>query len=421
MHFDFYALPSLLTLAALVAVFVAVIRRQPSTQKMLWLVGWVLITLRSVGQFIHFQDPQLRLVKSGIGLCALELASIAFVISVSPFAGDRRRQTLLALVLAVPSIIYTIAMLWDRVPPAFYYVLIWGSLVAVLTLCWTSFRPFRELAIGVSIGVIVLSAVLLWAMATDHSEFGLHFILAGLNVFAAILYWQRFPRLSAGVVTTVVGFIAGGAVPLVGALAHLTNTWPHSESPMWNLPKFLVAIGMILTLLENQIRRTDYLAYHDPLTDLPNRRLLLDRLGQAIARAERSGGTVAVLLLDLDGFKQVNDLYGHRMGDRALQAIVRRLKARMRATDTLARTGGDEFTVVSEITGEDKGEGLIAALENALNTPCDVDGKAIQTGVSIGAALYPRDGRSSDQLCAAADEAMYAVKRSVPRLGAYPG
>ena len=318
-------------------------------------------------------------------------------------------------------VVYTNAMLWDPFPPAFYYALISVSLAAVLTLCWTSFRPFRELAIGVSIGVIVLSAVLFWAMATDHSEFGLHFILAGLNVFAAILYWQRFPRLSAGVITTVIGFISGGAVPLVGALAQLTNSWPHPASAMWNLPKFLMAIGMILTLLENQIHKTDYLAYHDPLTDLPNRRLLVDRLEQAIVRAERSGGRVAVLLLDLDGFKQVNDLYGHRMGDRALQAIVRRLKARMRATDTLARTGGDEFTVVSEMTGGDKGEGLIAALENALNTPCEVDGKIIQTGVSIGAALYPRDGRTSDQLCAAADEAMYAVKRSVRRMGVYPG
>jgi diguanylate cyclase (GGDEF)-like protein len=157
------------------------------------------------------------------------------------------------------------------------------------------------------------------------------------------------------------------------------------------------------------------------LTDLPNRRLLVDRLEQAIARAERSGGSVAVLLLDLDGFKQVNDLYGHRMGDRALQAIVRRLKLRIRASDTLARTGGDEFTVVSENIGDDKSDGLIAALENALSTPCDVDGKNIQTGVSIGAAMYPRDGRTPDELCAAADEAMYAVKRSVRRMGTYPG
>ncbi len=123
------------------------------------------------------------------------------------------------------------------------------------------------------------------------------------------------------------------------------------ESEVWNIPKYLVAVGMILTLLEDQIERSNYLAYHDELTGLPNRRLLDDRLDQALAHARRVGSKVAVLLLDLDHFKEVNDTFGHRVGDMTLQAVVTQLTSSIRASDTLARSGGDEFTVVSEVAG----------------------------------------------------------------------
>ena len=92
------------------------------------------------------------------------------------------------------------------------------------------------------------------------------------------------------------------------------------ESETWNIPKYFVAVGMILTLLEDQIHKNEYLAYHDALTGLPNRRLLEDRLEQALVHAARSGHKVAVLLIDLDRFKEVNDTFGHRIGDLGLAA-----------------------------------------------------------------------------------------------------
>ena len=150
---------------------------------------------------------------------------------------------------------------------------------------------------------------------------------------------------------------------------------------------------MILTLLEDQITKSKYLAYHDELTGLPNRRLLEDRLEQALAHADRTGSKVAVLLLDLDRFKDVNDSFGHRIGDLALRGVVARLASRMRATDTLARSGGDEFTVVSTLTDASGAEVLVADLEAALATPIVVEGHAVQTGLSIGVALYPDHGR----------------------------
>jgi len=118
-----------------------------------------------------------------------------------------------------------------------------------------------------------------------------------------------------------------------------------------------------------------------------------------------------VLLLDLDDFKEVNDTFGHRIGDAALQQVVARLSSRMRASDTLARTGGDEFTVVSEVTTSQGAQTLVSALESALVIPLKVEGKLVRTGVSIGCALYPEDGTDPVDLCVAADKAMYASKR----------
>ena len=188
------------------------------------------------------------------------------------------------------------------------------------------------------------------------------------------------------------------------------------ESEVWNIPKYLVAVGMIVTLLEDQILASNHLAYHDALTGLPNRRLLQDRLGQASARADRAGHKVAVLLLDLDDFKEVNDTFGHRIGDAALQEVVARLATRMRSSDTLARTGGDEFTVVSEVASAEGANTLASALQSALVAPLKVDEKLVRTGISVGYALYPDDATDPTELCAAADRAMYASKKGVRSL-----
>ena len=168
---------------------------------------------------------------------------------------------------------------------------------------------------------------------------------------------------------------------------------------------------MILTLLEDQIHKNEYLAYHDALTGLPNRRLLEDRLEQALAHAARGGRKVAVSLLDLDHFKEVNDTFGHRIGDLALQQVVLRLSSRMRAADTLARSGGDEFTMISDVSDEHGADIMVSGLEIAFAVPLRVEGHLIQTGMSIGVALYPDHGRTPDELRAAADQAMYLAKR----------
>jgi len=164
--------------------------------------------------------------------------------------------------------------------------------------------------------------------------------------------------------------------------------------------------------LQNALAENEYLASHDALTGVPNRRLLEDRIEQALARADRMHHRVAVLALDLDNFKVVNDTFGHRFGDLVLKSVVTRLEARLRATDTLARTGGDEFTVLADIADRPGAQVLVSALKLGFELPFEVEGNLVSTGVSIGVALYPDDGHSADELRAAADKAMYVAKRS---------
>ncbi|WP_155837492.1 diguanylate cyclase domain-containing protein [Herminiimonas sp. CN] len=161
---------------------------------------------------------------------------------------------------------------------------------------------------------------------------------------------------------------------------------------------------------EKQIR---HLADHDALTDLPNRRLLEDRLRQAMAAARRSGNQVAVMFIDLDSFKPINDLLGHRVGDLLLQAVAKRLRGLLRAVDTVARIGGDEFVLVlpdmhSQSTSSGESAKRILA---ALVQPYQIDGNILTVTPSIGISHYPEHGSNVDALIARADDAMYRAKQ----------
>ncbi|OWW21903.1 bifunctional diguanylate cyclase/phosphodiesterase [Noviherbaspirillum denitrificans] len=164
-------------------------------------------------------------------------------------------------------------------------------------------------------------------------------------------------------------------------------------------------------MAEQQIR---YLANHDALTGLPNRRLLEDRLEQAIEMARRNVHQVAVLFIDLDRFKPVNDLFGHRVGDLLLKAVAVRLRSLLRAVDTVSRVGGDEFVVVLP-----EMQSAVAACETAqrillaLARPYSVDGHELRVTPSIGISLFPANGIDADSLLTAADTAMYRSKHTV--------
>jgi diguanylate cyclase (GGDEF)-like protein/PAS domain S-box-containing protein len=154
-----------------------------------------------------------------------------------------------------------------------------------------------------------------------------------------------------------------------------------------------------------------YLAHHDSLTGLANRPLLSERLEQALALAARQGHCVAVLALDLDRFKLVNDLLGHVAGDAVLTEVARRLRACVRGIDTIARVGGDEFVIVQPaITDASDAEALAQRVIAAICQPFDIDGQPVSIGTSVGLALYPGDSQAPDDLLKQADIALYRSK-----------
>jgi diguanylate cyclase (GGDEF)-like protein len=157
--------------------------------------------------------------------------------------------------------------------------------------------------------------------------------------------------------------------------------------------------------------RLAYLAYHDSLTDLPNRLLLHDRLQQAIARAQRDSTTVALLLLDLDDFKRINDGLGHYAGDRTLQQVAARVRGFLREVDTVARLGGDEFAVILPATDERGAELTARRLLAEIERPLILDGQPVGVHASIGIALFPAHGATAEILLQKADASMYVAKQ----------
>jgi diguanylate cyclase (GGDEF)-like protein/PAS domain S-box-containing protein len=172
-----------------------------------------------------------------------------------------------------------------------------------------------------------------------------------------------------------------------------------------------VGIFSDISKMKQTEERLQFLAHHDPLTRLANRVLFRDRLDQAITMAERTGERVAVLFLDLDGFKTINDTLGHPVGDQMLATVAQRLTGAVRAKDTVARMGGDEFTLVlSEFSGLRSIEFLSRKIIARLSEPYELAHRTVFITATIGIALYPDDGKNADRLLQNADTAMYHAK-----------
>ena len=175
----------------------------------------------------------------------------------------------------------------------------------------------------------------------------------------------------------------------------------------------LCAFGAIVIERRRHDRKLGYLAQYDQLTGLVNRTLFQDRLDNALARARRDGGLVSVMFLDIDGFKGINDRYGHSVGDELLQQVAARLVGCLRESDSVARLGGDEFTIILEggTRAEDAGQVATKVLRT-VSAPYRIGANEVTVTTSIGIAVYPLDGDSIEELVTSADAAMYQAKSS---------
>lgn len=184
--------------------------------------------------------------------------------------------------------------------------------------------------------------------------------------------------------------------------------WNAAPDPMGGL---VFAAGLDISERRKAEHQIEHLAYHDALTGLPNRHLFVDRLDNALTRAQRTEETLAVLFIDIDHFKSINDSLGHTAGDVLLRTIALRLRSTLRTEDTVARLGGDEFTVlVSGVKDPNDLLRLAQKLHSTIKVPVEVASRELTVSASIGVGLYPQDGETAEQLLRNADLAMYRAK-----------
>lgn len=205
-----------------------------------------------------------------------------------------------------------------------------------------------------------------------------------------------------------------------GGERHFRNRYRHRDGStvdlLWSaqwLPRYGVRVGVArdISELRRVERELEHRANHDALTALPNRRRFGELLGAALAEGERAEVPLAVLYIDLNGFKAINDAFGHPAGDRVLAEAARRLSAGLREGDSVSRIGGDEFIALLPACDAVGGRAVADAMCMQLQRPFLIDGCPVELHASIGVATYPADASDADALVACADAAMYAVKR----------
>lgn len=538
----------ILILGLLVLLFGSIYRKHATVRIRYWLIGWMFVLVHFGFLLLNPTAPLAVNLVTAAADTALVLCAVAFALSFGLVWEPGWRSAWPATLLGLPAILYvvvstllpagvaTLLILGFAVQGSFAMVVLRFGRGPLVVETGARARVARRWSMAILIaGAVWMAAEILH----HHPDDSIYFIPTEMYLIDGILYWEDFRRWSAGIVVAVLGMLAWGAVfPCAVLLQYLL---PNVAIPgeLWNVPKYFVAFGMILTLLEEQKRDSDarsleyrvlfdsnphpmwifdletlqflkandaavgrygysdqefrsmtlrdirppeeiealeqtiasavtsdsvlisgpwthilrdgrriqvevsshsirfegrqarfslvqdvterqqlhhqllHQAHHDMLTGLPNRLLLMDRMEQALAAAARRATKSAIICLDLDRFKQINDTYGHAVGDLCLKQVADRLKSRLRATDTVARSGGEEFTVVaSDLTSVEDAERIAEDLLGALRKPFVADQYPIDLTASFGIAIYPDHGLDAAGLWRNADAAMYRVKRS---------
>jgi len=357
-----------------------------------------------------------------VGLAALVAAGVLFMWAAVPHrAQQRSSRWMLIILLTIYTLYFGLLVIdpiasWALTPVA---VLIGVLPLAISLLTLSEFtHPLRWTIVGLNL------ALSIFLLIFQHQPgmgpmLAFEAVLFTVYLGCAIHFWVTYRRATAGAFITIAAFFAWAGVFVAGPCIAYYFPNLHLENEVWNLPKYVVAVGMIMLLLEDQLEYNKFLALHDELTGLPNRRLFQDRLVGSIERARRTGSHVALLLLDLDNFKQVNDTAGHHVGDQLLKHVSDLFTGRVRKSDTVARTGGDEFSVILEepMTRADAAR-VGKILTKLLEEPVTFEGKAVLVGASVGIAVFPDDAKDAESLRIAADLRMYAGKNAARDMNA---
>jgi diguanylate cyclase (GGDEF)-like protein len=415
MNYSF--LPDLLALTILIVILLLLRRRHPQGRADIWLLGLFFTLVEAVAHTFYAPNgPPQRGLHLIVMDCYL-LAGVVFVWASGGYPFSRNVELKYLALNTLPLMaITTLYGLHIYSPVAFFTSMAAGLVIGVASSLYLR-HNWRYAALHVC-GWLAMGYLI------HHAEYreAVYWSLCCVYTIAAVNFQRRLARDSTGKLAIVTGFAIWAVCLLMHPWIVRYREYADIASHIWNMQKSLISIGMILVMLEEQVSSNEWLALHDELTGLPNRRLFADRLTTAIDRADRTNSRLALLILDLNGFKNINDTMGHQAGDQVLREVSSHLRKSVRASDTLARLGGDEFIIVATDLGVDKPlDQFMALVRGALEKPLMIDGQSMIISASMGIALYPDDADDSISLLRIADQRMYALKQRtefLPKTGA---
>jgi diguanylate cyclase (GGDEF)-like protein len=410
-------LPDLLALMILIIILLLLRRRHPQGRADIWLLGLFFTLVEAIAHPFYPQSgPPSKALHLIVMDCYL-MGGVVFIWASGGYPFSRNAELLYLCVNALPLLaITTLYGLHVYSPVTFFVCMAAGLVIGV-----TSSLYLRH---NWKFAILHVCGWLGMGYLIHRAEYrqAVYWSLCCVYTIAALNFQRRLARNSTGKLAIVTGFTIWSLNLLLHPWIVTYRAYAEIASHIWNMQKSLISIGMILVMLEEQVSSNEWLALHDELTGLPNRRLFADRLSLAIERADRMRTRLALLILDLNGFKRINDTMGHQAGDQVLREVSSHLRKSVRASDTLARLGGDEFIIVATDLGEGQSaEHLVDAVRSGMERPILVEGRSMVVSASLGMAVYPDDADDSIKLLRIADQRMYALKQGPefpPRIGA---
>ncbi len=386
-------------------------RKYPDASVDLWLLGLTFVLVETVAVAVYRVSPS---------HWAHALALDSYVMAAATFGWAAGED-----MLPAPS---SLPMFFPPCVPLLVVSTIYGfgmeGNAAYLAICSASllvgvpYLLFHVRGNGRFPSLLLAIHLILWAPMTWMAYRGKlrmleYWGLTWLYLLVAVSFRKRVRPGGIGGLVIVAGFVLWALCFLSHPFVRDNSFLNEITSRIWTMQKFFVIVGMVLVLLEEQTRRLESEAMHDALTGLPNRRLFNDRLAQAIERARRTGRSTAVFVVDLDNFKMINDTHGHASGDEVLVRVGQVLKGKIRSSDTLSRSGGDEFNlIVNDLTRAVDCERIATVLRSAVETVAVPPGFGGKLTGSVGYALFPDDVSDATELCELADVRMYKDKRT---------
>lgn len=417
---NYLLLPDLAAMALLLGILYFLRRRHPRETVDLWLVGLLFIFFEAVIHAAYPAPGPWRLVAHVVALNFFYVAGVIFLWASGRDFFPRRSFLLYLLVNSVPVMgLLTVYGLGIHDPLIYHAVSGCGLFLGIVS-TFAVARTWRPGSGWWLLPVQCLAWPPTWYFASVHSfREAAYFVLFVLYLVTAVVFQLSLPRKSLGKVAIVIGFVIWSLVFLLHSWVSDHPGYDAIADEIWNLQKFLVTIGMLLVLLEQQVSTNEWHAFHDHLTGLPNQRLFEDRLAAAIQQSQFNGTRTALLMVDLDGFKLINDTHGHDVGDELLRHVAGNLRGAIRAPDTLARLGGDEFIIIATDLPDEQPVSDIAEISRArilraLRKPVSINGNTLTVTGSIGVAVYPDDTTDEVLLRRLADQRMYEQKRQIP-------